>query len=174
MSNCPHHALVFHEGCPGCVAEFSHPDDPKDDGGRVPGFTYAWMIPYLTRTARRCGYALAVHGSMGRDLDLIAVPWVETAWEPDALAKEMARMVDGTLVMDTKDTTKAGTPKLHGRVAYSIIFKGAWHTIDLSVMPKTGHTEPAVMERVSNLVREALQHDDSHHKQWYLSEILKK
>jgi len=29
------------------------------------------------------------------------------------------------------------------------------------------------MERVSNLVREALQHDGSHHKQWYLSEILK-
>lgn len=134
MSQCPHHALVVHPDCPGCTAEMEHPDDPKDDGTRVPGFTYAWMIPYLTRTARRCGYALAVHGSMSRDLDLIAVPWVETAWEPNLFAIEMARMVDGSLIAD-KDG-RLGTPKLHGRMAYNIAFKSAWHFIDLSVMPK--------------------------------------
>lgn len=46
---------------------------------------YAWMVPRLTEVARDCGYALGVHGSMHRDLDLIAVPWVDEAKSADDL-----------------------------------------------------------------------------------------
>ena len=41
----------------------------------------------LCDVAREMGYALALHGSMNRDMDLIAVPWVVGAlrvhvWSP--------------------------------------------------------------------------------------------
>lgn len=48
---------------------------------------YAAFYPMLCQIARRHGYALAIHGSLHRDLDLIAVPWVEEASEPLALIK---------------------------------------------------------------------------------------
>lgn len=71
-----------------------HPPDPKDDGTKVPAFTY-------TRVARRHGYAIGVHGSMSRDLDLIAVPWVESASSPDELLKEICEMVRPTITAHT-------------------------------------------------------------------------
>ena len=119
-----------------------HPEDPKDDGTKVPGFTYAWMIPYITRIGRRHGYAIAVHGSMGRDLDLVAIPWVPDANSAEALVSDVAKLTngrikrnDGTLCLGECDDN-CGTPREHGRMAYTIIFKGACHYIDLSVMPK--------------------------------------
>ncbi len=45
----------------------------------------AYMVgiyPQLVEEARRHGYALAPHGSLQRDLDLIAVPWSEEAAAP--------------------------------------------------------------------------------------------
>lgn len=38
---------------------------------------YAQCYKGLHRIARRCGYNLLLHGSMSRDMDLVAVPWVE-------------------------------------------------------------------------------------------------
>lgn len=38
---------------------------------------YTEILPVIRETAKRCGYALTVHGSMTRDLDLVAVPWVK-------------------------------------------------------------------------------------------------
>src|SRR5437867_763645 len=102
-------------------------NDPKDDGSKVPGFTYAWMIPYITRVARPLGYAIGVHGSMGRDLDLIAVPWVEDAASADELANRIAELTDGTVLENPNAPAKP-----HGRMVYTIVFIGAWHTIDLS------------------------------------------
>ena len=37
----------------------------------------AALYPDLAEIAREHGYALAVHGSLARDFDLIAVPWRE-------------------------------------------------------------------------------------------------
>lgn len=114
-----------------------HPEDPKDPGNdRVPGFTYAWMIPYITRIARRHGYAIGVHGSMSRDLDLIAVPWVTDANEPADLITEIARLTRGHVLCGEDDQWSIAQ-KPHGRTAYTIVFNGAWHSLDISVMPKT-------------------------------------
>ena len=33
--------------------------------------TFAWMVPHLAQVARQYGYAIGLHGSMARDLDLI-------------------------------------------------------------------------------------------------------
>jgi hypothetical protein len=114
-----------------------HPDDPKDNGDKVPAATYAWMIPVVTRIARRHGYAIGVHGSMSRDLDLIAVPWVDDANDPALMVEEILRLTDGKIAkhpnMPEADWIEV---KPHGRRAWTIVFDGAWHSIDLSVMPK--------------------------------------
>ena len=50
------------------------------------------LYPALAEAANAVGYALAVHGSVGRpregkmtDFDLVAVPWTEAAGSPDDL-----------------------------------------------------------------------------------------
>lgn len=109
---------------------------------------FAWMIPHLTEVARANGYALGLHGSMNRDLDLIAVPWTEDAKSAEELVEEMRKAVDGWLIKDgTKGgrwdgekfvdaTVKNPETKPHGRRAWSIHFCGHFFYIDLSVMPK--------------------------------------
>lgn len=37
---------------------------------------YAYYLPLLQEKAREMGYNLVIHGSMSRDCDLIAIPWV--------------------------------------------------------------------------------------------------
>ena len=37
------------------------------------------LLPEIRRVAWDLGFAVAVHGSMRRDLDLIAYPWIDTA-----------------------------------------------------------------------------------------------
>lgn len=47
---------------------------------------YESILNEVRYAARANGYALGSHGSMRRDFDLIAVPWVEGHSTPDALA----------------------------------------------------------------------------------------
>ena len=43
-------------------------------------------LPAIRMAARVCGYAIGVHGSMRRDMDLIAVPWAERFLPKEILA----------------------------------------------------------------------------------------
>lgn len=43
---------------------------------------YACLYPALCDRAREHGYALAIHGTVATDLDLIAVPWTTAATAP--------------------------------------------------------------------------------------------
>lgn len=60
--------------------------------------TYQSILPLLSKAAKTCGYALAVHGSMKRDLDIVAVPWLENASCPERLAFKLAVACRGLLV----------------------------------------------------------------------------
>lgn len=110
---------------------------------------YAWMIPRLTEIARENGYALGVHGSMNRDLDLIAVPWTDEATTAEALIELIRIACDGTIIPSgTKggryDPVNGGfveaiinnpDHKPHGRLAWNIhLLGGAF--LDISVMPR--------------------------------------
>jgi hypothetical protein len=110
---------------------------------------YAWMIPRLTEVARECGYALGVHGSMHRDLDLIAAPWTDEALSAEALIEALRLAVDGTIIPSgTKGgrwDAASGTfveaiinnpqEKPHGRLAWNIHLDGGPY-LDVSVMPR--------------------------------------
>lgn len=84
--------------------------------------------------ARNQGYAVAVHGSQVRDLDLIAVPWIDDlAITPLHIAEIIADAIPGLL---------QGPPekKPHGRLGWTIVPRVRWGFdswyIDLSVMPR--------------------------------------
>jgi hypothetical protein len=56
---------------------------------------YRSVLPAIREAARALGYAIGVHGSMRRDLDLIAVPWTEDAADRDTLARAIHRAACG-------------------------------------------------------------------------------
>jgi len=87
-------------------------DTPKEQlsrgGGQRPGFKwvhiasqdalvkfYREAVENIRPDARYCGYAIGVHGSMTRDLDLIAVPWTDDHSDKDDLARAIQEAACG-------------------------------------------------------------------------------
>lgn len=96
------------------------------------------LIGVMRGAARRKGYALAVHGSLLRDIDVLACPWVPRAAGPRGLLRAIIEAVRGTnLVRFCDCPSKHPTVKPHGRLAWSIHMDGGTY-IDLSVMPRRG------------------------------------
>lgn len=77
---------------------------------------YERKLPAIRESARKLGYALGVHGSMLRDLDLIAAPWNGEAADKDALAHAIAIAACGI----TRDGPYQWTRKSESRFAVSI------------------------------------------------------
>lgn len=93
---------------------------------------YCCVYPELAEIARKHGYAMAVHGSLARDFDLICIPWVESPNGPSAVVKEITT----TFAMKTvgrPDTT------WHGRERWTISFSFGECFIDLSFMPRVNN-----------------------------------
>lgn len=88
----------------------------------------------VRRVARHHGYAIALHGSRVRDLDLIAAPWMQECSSADELVSALEEELN--LV-----ATRRRVEKPHGRLGY-ILYGRKWRDdserqpIDLSVMPK--------------------------------------
>ncbi len=85
------------------------------------------------RAALECGYALALHGSMHSDMDLIAVPWVEDAKPVEELAKAINDCI-GKTVWKERNLERDVKTKPHGRIVYTLSIMGDWY-IDLSIIP---------------------------------------
>ena len=97
---------------------------------------YAASLPKLQNVAREHGYALAVHGSMATDLDLIAAPWVEDA-VPAIVLIQALRDAIGGFIFHEKENDYNPTWKPHGRLAWSIYLQdGDGPYLDISVMPR--------------------------------------
>jgi len=93
---------------------------------------YAEYYGQLKGIARKHGYALAVHGTLRKDLDLIAVAWIPKAKGPLQMLWEMTKYIG---VNYTKKALIAHSGKKpHGRVAYTIVTGGGGY-IDISVIP---------------------------------------
>jgi hypothetical protein len=89
----------------------------------------AAMYPRLAQIAVNNGYALAVHGSLQRDFDLIAVPWTDQAVSPEELIKAITGVFAVELIGKSEN-------KKHGRVAYTLSCGFGECAIDLSFMPR--------------------------------------
>ncbi|MEO8298772.1 MAG: hypothetical protein ABI574_13295 [Burkholderiales bacterium] len=95
-------------------------------------------LPFIREAAREHGYAIGLHGSERRDLDLIAAPWRDGAADAETLAHAVAIAACG---IDRAGRYEWNNKPL-GRIATSIPIcwtemhgvRGAGH-MDLSVMP---------------------------------------
>jgi hypothetical protein len=86
-------------------------------------------VARIRELAREVGYAVGVHGSLERDLDLIAVPWVAEAVNPLTLAQHIAAGFPGGRVLAFENQDKPC-----GRWSCNIHMHGWTKMIDLSVM----------------------------------------
>lgn len=81
-------------------------------------------------TARTCGYSVGLHGSMKRDVDLIAAPWTEEATDAETLIRAIAETLNARVMVDPPER------KPHGRIGVTMQIDGWFKPIDLSVMPR--------------------------------------
>jgi len=82
--------------------------------------------------AREMGYAVAVHGSLARDVDLIAVPWVEDAAPADRLVDALMETIGRCDF--TNDAQSEAKP--HGRLGWSFWMHEYSTYVDLSIITK--------------------------------------
>lgn len=97
---------------------------------------YVFLMPAMIKAAQKCGYALAIHGSMERDFDLVAVPWTVEAVSVEELVLALRASVGALRLEGWEDGAfKNPTMKPHGRMAWTLMLGGDWY-VDLSVMPR--------------------------------------
>ncbi len=129
----------------------------------TPAPMFACLYPGLCDIARSHGYALAIHGSLVTDLDLIAVPWTPEAVDAESLMQALMEHLNaldyrGLLSRDCSgwaseaqidqmvkgEHERIGEPrgplgcalKPHGRKAWNL-YLHAGVKIDLSITPRT-------------------------------------
>jgi len=78
------------------------------------------------------GYALTVHGSITRDFDLVAIPWIENPSPHADLLTEIRDMIGSH--RPNGEPYDSMEEKPHGRIAYTIGC-GAGGYFDISIMP---------------------------------------
>ncbi|MDE2098297.1 MAG: hypothetical protein KGL39_13675 [Patescibacteria group bacterium] len=100
------------------------------------------LLPALRYQAHACGYALAVHGSVARDIDLIAVPWRESAVPADSLLEGLFKIVDAVLGVATVEEPDFGNCGRRRQVIYLTEKKGGGPYLDMSVMPRSASDYP--------------------------------
>ena len=105
---------------------------------------YAQLLPKIRGAAKGLGYAIAIHGSMRSDFDLLAVPWVPEARPAQDLVKAVAEAVHGFVIgdVDSRGSLEEPTNQPHGRKSWNICWGGK-PMIDLSVMPRQAPATPA-------------------------------
>jgi hypothetical protein len=120
----------------------------KDPGQYYPGLAdavrraYRLTIDAMRDAARAKGYALAEHGSLARDIDLVACPWTDDA----APAADVAEAIRAAAAEANKGVAflardNACVVKPHGRLCWSFYLGGGPY-IDLSVMPRIVAAKP--------------------------------
>jgi len=99
----------------------------------------------LAKCARNHGYALTVHGSMLRDVDLVAVPWVRRCKAPSTLVKSLRGIVEAMAGREKVYVRVSGKPssKPHGRLAWSLYFSRDAY-LDISVVSASLSTRSKV------------------------------
>jgi len=100
----------------------------KTKKGKINGIIYAACLPGIQDIAAKHCYAIAVHGSIQTDMDLIAVPWVDNA-DP---AVNLINSIALSLKIYGGTTPHGPEQKTHGRMVWTIPM-GCGLQLDVSV-----------------------------------------
>lgn len=99
---------------------------------------YRLTIDAMREAAKEKGYCLTEHGSLARDIDLVAIPWTETASNAEDVAEAIriaAEKTNPLHVCFLAGAKEWPVKKPHGRLCWSFHL-GSGPYIDLSVMPR--------------------------------------
>lgn len=108
---------------------------------------YALFYEHLKKIAQDLGYNLVLHGSLDRDMDLIAIPWRDTVAEEKDLIEDFEIYLTGRSTRNPDETRDFSTLP-GGRHVYIIEFnrgdkRGEWNRfedeqyyLDISITPK--------------------------------------
>lgn len=61
---------------------------------------YFMIYPRMKAAAERLGYALVIHGSVARDLDVVAIPWTDEADAPEVLTEAVRASISGLVLSE--------------------------------------------------------------------------
>jgi DNA-binding Xre family transcriptional regulator len=122
---------------------------------------YTMYYEQLKDIAKQYGYNLVIHGSMSRDLDLIAIPWTDNPQPAQKMIQDFEMyLLDVKVVQPDGNTPFTILPG--GRKSYTISLNrgdkhGEWvrfedkeYYLDISVTP-CGGKEDSTGERQSNI-----------------------
>ena len=118
--------------CKGCAAFRSGDICQKCQGETfVPceGFTECKLpdIELIRKLAKEVGYAVGVHGTQERDLDIIAAPWTDDAVNSWELMQHIAKGLNAHIIDKER--------KPLGRHAATIQIDGWYKPLDISICP---------------------------------------
>lgn len=94
---------------------------------------YAAMWEDLRNAALDCGWALALHGSLKSDMDIMAMPWVEEAKPVEEMIKALSDCFTESDFIMKDHHTKPYYGKPHGRIVYTLSIWADFY-LDVSVM----------------------------------------
>lgn len=77
----------------------------------------ACCYPELAELCREKGYALAIHGSLARDFDLVAIPWRDEVSSEAELLEAIQKTFAITKILGPET-------KEYGRVVYTLCWMG--------------------------------------------------
>lgn len=85
---------------------------------------YSFYFEVIKEIGLKYGYNIVLHGSMNRDLDLIAIPWEETIGDKEQMVDEITTALGGELLDNSRHSDgqkgiRYGL-KPHGRIVYVI------------------------------------------------------
>lgn len=85
---------------------------------------YAFYFEVIKEIGLKYGYNIVLHGSMNRDLDLIAIPWIENIGDKDLMIDEVAKTIGGEVMMTNRSVDNIDGDRFsqhpHGRIIYVI------------------------------------------------------
>jgi peptidoglycan/xylan/chitin deacetylase (PgdA/CDA1 family) len=103
---------------------------------------WIFKFPEYRKIAAECGWAIAIHGSAVHDLDLMAMPWVESHTSADELAQRLTDTEQPNFRRPYEKSKPGDKP--NGRIVYTIFVGGTY--IDLNVIEHPGKN--AIVESV--------------------------
>jgi len=85
---------------------------------------YAFYYEVIKEIGLKYGYNIVLHGSMNRDLDLVAIPWNEIIGDKEQMIDEIAAILGGCVLMQNRSVTNVIGDRFsiifHGRIVYVI------------------------------------------------------
>lgn len=85
---------------------------------------FAFYFEVIKQIGLEFGYNIVLHGSMNRDLDLIAIPWEENIGDKEKMIDKIAITIGGFIEMTDRSVENREGSRFrvrpHGRITYII------------------------------------------------------